>query len=419
MARIAVVDVETTGLNPYRHDRIVELAAVVIDEDGAVIRELATLVNPERDMGPSRIHGLTAKDVLEAPRFRDIAGPLIEVLDGCVAVAGHNIRFDLSFLTAEFDRLGYPFPDCPNLCTMQLAGGGNLVRACSDFGIAFYGEAHSALYDARAAAQLLTILLRDAPRLSTRVFASPPIPWCAIPVTPVKLLTRDEARKRQMESPTYLEKLLARLQPDLPTNDEDSAVLAYTAILDRVLEDRHVDEGEGQSLVEIAMKWAMSGDLVQKIHREYVVRLGAAALADGTVTDSERRDLLQVGRLLGYSSAQVERLLLESSRTLASGQAAATVPALAERSGRLTGKCVCFTGECQCRVNGRSLTREMAMDLAARQGMVVTESVTKKLDVLVVADPLTQSGKAKKARQYGIPIMHELVFWRALGIEVE
>ena len=44
--------------------------------------------------------------------------------------------------------------------------------------------------------------------------------------------------------------------------------------------------------------------------------------------------------------------------------------------------------------------------------------MTKKLDLLVVADPLTQSGKAKKARQYGIRIMHKPVFWRALGLEV-
>jgi DNA polymerase-3 subunit epsilon len=51
--------------------------------------------------------------------------------------------------------------------------------------------------------------------------------------------------------------------------------------------------------------------------------------------------------------------------------------------------------------------------------MVVKESVTRKLDMLVVADPDTQSGKAKRARQYGIRIVHERVFWRSLGLEVE
>jgi DNA polymerase-3 subunit epsilon len=69
-------------------------------------------------------------------------------------------------------------------------------------------------------------------------------------------------------------------------------------------------------------------------------------------------------------------------------------------------------------LKGEAITREMAAGLAARRGMIVAESVTKKLDLLVVADPLTQSGKAKKARQYGIRIMHEPVFWRVLGLEV-
>ncbi len=88
-------------------------------------------------------------------------------------------------------------------------------------------------------------------------------------------------------------------------------------------------------------------------------------------------------------------------------------------SEEFAGKRVCFTGECQCRRSGEPITREMATELAAGQGMIVAESVTKALDLLVVADPLTQSGKAKKARQYGIRIMHELAFWRALGLEVE
>jgi len=50
--------------------------------------------------------------------------------------------------------------------------------------------------------------------------------------------------------------------------------------------------------------------------------------------------------------------------------------------------------------------------------MIVVERVSKKLDVLVVADLLSQSGKARKVRKYGIPIMHEAIFWKLLGIEV-
>ena len=58
----------------------------------------------------------------------------------------------------------------------------------------------------------------------------------------------------------------------------------------------------------------------------------------------------------------------------------------------------------------------MAEQLAADAGLRVMERVTKKLDMLVVADPASQSGKAKKAREYGIRILAEPVFWRLLGL---
>ena len=50
--------------------------------------------------------------------------------------------------------------------------------------------------------------------------------------------------------------------------------------------------------------------------------------------------------------------------------------------------------------------------------MTVQKGVTKKLDLLVTADPYTQSSKAKKARDYGIPILAEQVFWNWLGVNV-
>ena len=69
MCSIAVVDVETTGLFPYRYDRVVEIAAIVMRSNGEILREFVSLINPERDIGPTSIHGLTAIDVLSAHRF--------------------------------------------------------------------------------------------------------------------------------------------------------------------------------------------------------------------------------------------------------------------------------------------------------------------------------------------------------------
>ena len=206
---IAVIDVETTGLNPYRHDRIVELAALVMSPDGRVLREFVTLINPERDIGPTHIHGLTTQDVLAAPRFSEMVGALLEVLSGCVTLSGHNIWFDYSFLDAECGRLGYELPDAPTLCTMQLAGGGRLNDACIACGIPFEeAEAHSALYDARATARLLTVLLNRDPRLTREISSHLPIAWPDVPGSSATPRTRGDALQHETEPPDYLQQLL-------------------------------------------------------------------------------------------------------------------------------------------------------------------------------------------------------------------
>jgi exonuclease len=72
----AVVDVETTGLFPGRHDRVVEIGVVLADREGRQVDEWGTLVNPARDLGPQHIHGIRSSDVLCAPSFAEIAGDL-------------------------------------------------------------------------------------------------------------------------------------------------------------------------------------------------------------------------------------------------------------------------------------------------------------------------------------------------------
>jgi len=419
MTYLAVIDVETTGLNPYRYDRVVELAALVMGMDGETIREFATLLNPERDIGPTSIHGLTASEVISAPRFGEVAGLLVETLNGCVALAGHNVRFDYSFLSVEFGRLGHAIPECPTLCTMQLAGGGTLTSCCDDYGIVFQGNKHAALYDARAAAKLLAALLRDAPREASKIRKLSPIAWPAIPKFGIGLLTRDQSRTRQAEPPTYIQKLFTKAENNLIPKTDDSVTLAYTALLDRCLEDRHIDDNEANSLLEIATRWGITGNHVREIHQKYLLQLAEVALADGILSDSERRDLHKVAYLLGLSDNDLDEILEKTSKIL-SQLSVLVQPQLNRNSAEQQfATRVCFTGEFQCRHQGKLITREMATALATRQGMTVVESVTRSVDLLVVADPETQSGKAKKARKYGIRIMHELVFWKILGIEID
>lgn len=417
MACVVVVDVETTGLNAYRHDRIVELAALVIALDGTVLREFVTLVNPDRDIGPTRLHGLTTRDIMAAPRFAEIAGTLVDVVDGCVALAGHNVRFDHTFLAVEYGRVGYQFPDGPTLCTMQLAGGASLSGVCADYGIVVEGEPHTAYHDACATARLLTALLRDAPCLASKISQWPQIIWRKLPKGSVAPVTRDASRRCQAEPPTYVQRLLARVHSDVPCEHENSAIPAYAALLIRALEDRQVDQGEGLALLEFATRWSIPPAQIESIHWDYLLSLAEAAVVDRVVTQAERRELDQVAQLLGFDPRRIDEALEVAVRKANEAQMPPSA-AGASCGEDFAGKTVCFTGECQCSFGGEAITREMAAELATSYGLIVAESVTKKLDLLVVADPMTQSGKAKKARQYGVRIIHEPVFWRALGVEV-
>ncbi len=131
--RIAVVDVETTGLSPWRHDRIVEIAIVLVSPDGEVHDEYETLVNPDRDLGPTHIHHISASDVLSAPSFADVAGDVLAVLSRGAAIAGHNVSFDMNFLIKEYERLDVVLPEMPLLCTMQQLGRGSLRRVAKSW----------------------------------------------------------------------------------------------------------------------------------------------------------------------------------------------------------------------------------------------------------------------------------------------
>jgi len=71
---------------------------------------------------PARRPGRNAwlSDVIHAPSFRDVAGDIAGRLADAVVV-GHQLRFDLSFLAAEFTRLGATLP-CAVVVTAGAAG---------------------------------------------------------------------------------------------------------------------------------------------------------------------------------------------------------------------------------------------------------------------------------------------------------
>jgi DNA polymerase-3 subunit epsilon len=197
------------------------------------------------------------------------------------------------------------------------------------------------------------------------------------------------------------------------TSTNDESHLEYSHLLNRVLEDRVIDQAEGEALVELALKWGLTVFEIEKLHERYISQLAIAAWDDGVVTEAENRDLLQVCELLGIDKHIYQKIFEKAKQ-----QSIETQTQGLSKVNEFYGKSVCFTGECQCTVSGERVTRPMSYSLAEEHGMISAKGVTKKLDILVVADPVTQSGKAQKAKKYGTRIMQARVFWRALGLEV-
>jgi DNA polymerase-3 subunit epsilon len=118
-----VVDLETTGgrASGDGHDSITEIGAVKV-RGGAVLGELATLVDPGRSIPPQivALTGITTAMVFDAPRIDSVLPAFLEFSRGAVLVA-HNAGFDIGFLRAAAERCQIAWPRPPVLCTVRLA----------------------------------------------------------------------------------------------------------------------------------------------------------------------------------------------------------------------------------------------------------------------------------------------------------
>lgn len=401
MTGYTVVDVETTGLFPRKHDRIVEIAMVAVSDEGEVVDEWSTLVNPGRDVGPTGIHGITAREVLDAPPFRDVAVHVIARLSGRTLVA-HNARFDARFLDYEFERAGLDTrPPTPSLCTMQLSaaylrGASRKLRDCCAAANVPHADEHTAIGDARAAAGLLCFYLSHSGR---------PVPWDranreardhwwpTFGITPSRVPTRARSSVARR-----VDEWLDRISSTLPRNPEPR-IEAYLDVLERSMLDGYLSAHEEAALIEVAIDLGLHRDQVAAVHATFLDAMAIAAWEDGVVTDTELADLTNVASMLGLPGGLVG-IALDRAEKLA-GQSNGSAPF---KLG--PGDQVVFTGEL-------SIPRGQLEELAEHAGLKCG-GITKKTKVLVAADPDSQSGKAAKARSYDIPIITEAAFARLL-----
>ncbi len=104
--REIVLDTETTGLDPAKGDRLVEIGAVEIVDKIATGRSYHVLINPERDVPEEafRVHGHSTEFLRDKPVFAAVVEDFLAFI-GDDPLVIHNAEFDTRFLNAELARL--------------------------------------------------------------------------------------------------------------------------------------------------------------------------------------------------------------------------------------------------------------------------------------------------------------------------
>jgi DNA polymerase-3 subunit epsilon len=182
--RQLIIDTETTGLDPQRGHRIIELAGVEVVNRRATGRTLHWRVDPEReiDAGATDVHGMTWEDLKGQPKFRDIAADFIDFARGAQWVI-HNAPFDIAFLDAEFGLAGAPacaqvhagVVDTLALARDMFPGKRNSLDAlCERFGISNAQRTlHGALLDAQLLAEVYLAMTRGQDSLTIDIGGTP------------------------------------------------------------------------------------------------------------------------------------------------------------------------------------------------------------------------------------------------------
>lgn len=160
MAREIVLDTETTGFEPHLGHRLVELAALEIEDFIPTGRSFHVYIDPERDMPPDaeRVHGLSAAFLKGKPKFAEpeVSHAFLDFVADAPIIA-HNADFDRSFVNFELEKVGLSIlPEARWIDTLAMArkrfpGMHNSLDAlCKRFKISLSErEKHGALIDAR------------------------------------------------------------------------------------------------------------------------------------------------------------------------------------------------------------------------------------------------------------------------------
>jgi DNA polymerase-3 subunit epsilon len=300
-APFAVIDIATTGFSPADGDRIVEIAIARVDARGGIHDEYATLVDPGRDVGPVFVHGISNSEVRGAPTFADIAGEILDLMDGAVVVM-HDGAFVERFLQAEFARAGVQLPLTPALCSAWLAR--RTLRTPDHTLRTLARHAGRTTLDTTAALGAVRTVAALLPQMLA-VHGQPVRYLCGL--RPMPELDGDmppKARVVEVRESTdgWMASLLARRRlPAAAAGDIDAQ--RYLDAVTEALGGGRLLGGEAQTLVRLGASAGLGAAQVDALHGRLVEHLRAAALADTILTTGQIRQLRTAASALGLPTS--------------------------------------------------------------------------------------------------------------------
>jgi DNA polymerase-3 subunit epsilon len=165
--RHIILDTETTGFDPAQGHRIVEIGCVEMVGHIATGRTYQCYLNPEREMpeAAKNVHGLSDEFLKDKPLFSQVVEEFLDFI-GDDPLVIHNAPFDMAFLNAELQNIGFPpLAKSRAIDTVLLArkafpgAPASLDALCKRFKVdASSRQLHGALLDARLLADVFVEL---------------------------------------------------------------------------------------------------------------------------------------------------------------------------------------------------------------------------------------------------------------------
>jgi len=275
-----------------------------------------TLVDPQRPMAATEIHGITDHDIQNAPQFSEIGGDFVRAISGCV-VASYNVYFDIGFLRYELLRMGI-HAEPPHICLMymrpllELGKRCSLSEACLSSGIPIEA-AHQASEDAMASARLWMkyqdafesqhlIKFQELAERKTYKFLQSlqqdPVDAHAVDGIPPSGRRKSRATARADEAPA---------QRSTPQASAQDAIHRYWSELTAVLADLDVTREEQKRMQELRKQLGLKEEAIKGMHAKAFADLLIQSTEDKAIDRAEQqriRDLHQCLARLGWAPGQ-------------------------------------------------------------------------------------------------------------------